>query len=278
MMPMFLQQSASNWITRSQFLVIGLLTTIVLAGCNPSQNPTPDPSEPSPMAQSPAAPSPVAQPPASPATPEAIAKISAIQNQPVWVKLLEQTQENAAEVGMALRINETIRTEGAALAEVEMLSGAGFRIGGNAKITLQPDQTLNLGAGEMITWVEPGKQVPAKIVTPAGVAGIRGTTVFVKIPEDPNEEVLFFSWEGQVAITLPDQLEEIILNTGEEVTIRPGDRDVAAIRRRVRRLRRRQFLQRWRDSRLSQNFKRPLPTKAQIEAEIENRPADTEPN
>ncbi|MGK7876953.1 MAG: FecR domain-containing protein [Xenococcaceae cyanobacterium] len=196
---------------------------------------------------------------------EAAANISEIQQQPVLVRQLNATEEITATEGMALQFSETIRTKGEALAQVDLKNGLAFRIGGDAVLTLQPDNRLNLSAGEMITWVEPGKQVPIEIVTPGAIAGIRGTTVFVKIPKDPNQEIEIFSWEGCVEVWLPNQPGEVIINAGERVKIRRGETDISRIRASVERLKPRQWLQRRRRSRLLNNFRRQMPTIEEID-------------
>ncbi|PSB26538.1 FecR domain-containing protein [Stenomitos frigidus] len=185
-----------------------------------------------------------------------IAKISEIRKLPVFVRLLSAPQEQPAEEGMGLQAGETIRTQGQALTQIDMNSGLAFRLAGNATLTLQPDNRLNLTAGNMITWVQPGKKVPTEIVTPVAVAGIRGTTVFVKIPQDPNDGVLFFAWEGSVAVRLPGQTEDILLKTADEVRIKPGDRDIGQIRRRVRRMSRAEWRQKRQTDPLLRSFKK----------------------
>ncbi len=191
--------------------------------------------------------------PPPPAIAGLVAKISEIQNLPVFVRLLEATQEQPAKEGMGLHVGDTIRTQGQALAQVDLVNGLAFRIGGDAVLTLKPDNRLNLTSGDMITWVQPGKKIPTEIVTPAAVAGIRGTTVFVQIPKDPNEGTLFFAWEGLVAVHLPGQKEE--------VRIKPGEHDIQQIRKRVRRLSRAEWRQKRQTDRLLHHFKKAkMPT------------------
>ncbi|MEM8602823.1 MAG: FecR family protein [Cyanobacteria bacterium P01_H01_bin.121] len=200
----------------------------------------------------------------------AIASVSEIEAEPVWVRP-QATEEVAAVVEMPLDSGDVIRTEGEALAEVEFANGLGFRIGGDAALEIQPSNVLALESGEMITWVEPGQKIPVTITTPGGVAaGIRGTTVFVRLPADPGGETLFFAWEGTVGLQVPDSTDEVILNQGEEVSIPQGERDLAVIRQRVRRLPLREWQQRRRQSRLLNRFQRPLPTLDIIDGSVEN--------
>ena len=216
----------------------------LLAACSPS---APDPA-------STAVISPTASPKAAVLKP--IATISEIQKLPVFVRLLNTTQEEPAKEGMGLQVGETIRTQGRALTQIDLDNGLAFRLAGDAVLKLQHGNRLNLTAGDMITWVQPGKKLPTEIITPTAVAGIRGTTVYVKIPKDPKEGVLFFAWEGAVAVRLTGQTEEVLLKTAEEVRIRPGDRDIRQIRQRVRRMSRAEWRQRRATDPILRSFKK----------------------
>jgi len=201
-----------------------------------------------------------------PASPEqTFATISEIQKQPVWVRQLNTKDEAPAQENMDLRVGETIRTQGNALAQVELKNGLSFRIGGNSVLTLQPDNRLNLKAGEMIAWVEPGKKVPVEIETPVAIAGIRGTTVYINIPEDPKREIEFFAWEGNVEVWFPNQPGKCQFKTGEQVKIEPGETDINLVRQQVQQLPRQKLLKRRRKSRLLNNFDKPLPTLQKID-------------
>jgi hypothetical protein len=226
---------------------LGLALASCLAGCT-----APPPAPPT------ASSSPI---PSQTVAAKATATIAEIQQQPVTVRQLNAQQEIAAKVGMALQAGETIRTQNKARAQIELENGLAFRIGGDAVLTLQPSNQLKLQSGEMITWVEPGQKVPTEIVTPTAIAGIRGTTVFVKIPpKNSTEGTLFFAWEGTVSVRLPNQKEEILLKTGEEVRIRPGERNIQKIRQRVYRLKPAEWRAKIRQDKLLRGFDRRLPT------------------
>lgn len=249
-------------------VAIALLAS-VLVGC-PTSEPTA--TESSPTLSSPASQT------ETPSSDQKAATLSEIQQQPVWVKPENAPKEVSGEEGMGLQVGETIRTEGDALAEVALNNGLAFRIGGDAVLTLQPNNQLNLNSGEMITWVQPGQTVPAEIVTPGGIAGIRGTTVYVNIPENPDEGILFFSWEGTVAVRLPNQTEEILLESGQEVRIPKGETKIAKIRAAVRQLPHKEWRERRLKSRLINKFDKRLPTLGKIE-EVEQKmppPGDRE--
>jgi hypothetical protein len=232
--------------------MISLTLAAFLIGCQDSQ-PKLTNSSPTPTVAAPSS------------TQEAPATISQIYKKPVWLKRLNTTTEIFANEGMGVFVGEQIRTVGEALAEIKLKNGLAFRIGGNSVLTMQPDNSLNLNKGEMITWVQPGKQVPAKVVTPGAIAGIRGTTIYINIPEAPNSPIEYFTWEGTMSLALPNQSEEILLKAGEIVKIQPGETDINQMRKRVRKLTDKEWETRRHKSRLINNFSQPLPTLDKID-------------
>ncbi len=174
--------------------------------------------------------------------------------------------------GRSPRTGGYLRTAHKALAEVSLPSGLAFRIGGEASLTLQADNQLRLNQGEMLTWVPPERGVPTQIITPVGTAGLRGTTLFVRIPPGADPEVEFFAWEGTITIRPAGASEDLILRSGEQLLLRRGDRDIPRLRQRIRRLPRRVIRQRRRQSPLLNDFPRPLPTLREIEATLESSP------
>ncbi|WP_017298592.1 FecR family protein [Nodosilinea nodulosa] len=206
----------------------------------------------------------------APAASPAIATIQAIVASPVSV-ILNRGEPEPAQVNQTMAYGDQIRTADQALAEVGLVNGAMFRIGGDATLTLQPSQ-LQLTSGQMITWVEGSLPEPVDIVTPVGIAGIRGTTVFVNIGDDPSAPTEIFSWEGRVAFRLVGSQEEVILNSGEQLFVSPGDRDIDQLRQRVQPLDRATALERLDNSPLINGFSRPLPTRSELEATVEELP------
>lgn len=202
-----------------------------------------------------------------PADQTGIATIQAIVANPVSVTR-GQGEPEPAQINQAMAYGDQIRTADQALAEVGLVTGAMFRIGGNAALTLQPNQ-LQLDAGQMITWVEGKLPEPVEIVTPVGIAGIRGTTVFVNIDDDPNAPVEIFSWEGEVAFRLADSENEVVLTSGEQLFIYPGERDIESLSQQVQPLDRAAAQKRLEESRLVNGFDRPLPTRPELEATVE---------
>lgn len=233
------------------------LLGLVLVGCRGTVAPRPpDPTPTTPTTEIPAdtAPSPAAM----------SALLRAIVAQPVWVRPA-QGEETAAQVGMALQYEDTIRTEAPALAEVS-LGEVVFRLGGNASLTLRPNQQLQMAAGQMLTWLEGQPPGPVTIQTPVGAAGIRGTTVFVNIDEDPQIPIEFFAWEGEVTFQPLGATDVVVIRDGEQLLVRPGEVDVAELQRRVRRFSPEEFRQRLEASPLINDFDQTLPTLPQIEA------------
>lgn len=197
----------------------------------------------------------------------AIATIQEIVADPVLVTLGQQAPTPAKQ-NQVMAFGDRIATADQALAEVGLINGAVFRIGGGAALTLQPDQLL-LESGSMITWVEGTPTGPLEIVTPVGIAGIRGTTVFVNIADEPTAPVEFFSWEGEVTVRLTDSGEEVILTSGEQLFISPAEDDIEALRQQVQPLDQAEALQRLEESELINGFSRPLPTRPAIEATVD---------
>ncbi len=260
-------------------MVLGLMVAMTLGACStpPQTNtttpetlesPPPTAAVPPPAATAPTA---AAPPESEPIAPTIAAEVAAVEAQPVSVKVANQDQETDASVGMQLAYGDTIRTAETGLAQIDLANGLAFRIGGEASLTLQPNQELQLDSGEMLVWVEPGQQVPTKIVTPVGVAGLRGTTLFVQISDNPEEGVVFFAWEGEIRLRFQGDTEDLILNSGEELQVRPGER-INSLRTKVRQLGRREMRQQRRQSRLLNEFRQPLPTLRQLERTIEDGP------
>jgi hypothetical protein len=209
---------------------------------------------------------------------QAIAKVSLIEDKPVFVTPQQnpQPKEIDAQVGMDLYVADIVRTEANGKTQVEFNNGVGFRIGGNAVLQIQPQNRLHLKSGKMITWVKPGLKVPTEISTDYATAAIRGTTAFVEIPKDINQGIRFFSWEGTVVVKLPNQPKEIVLLTGEEILVKPNDTKPPVVRRLE--------LKEWKDtaaqkSSLLRSFKTPLPTQAIIDKLVPGQASlDTTPS
>ncbi|MEO0535556.1 MAG: FecR family protein [Cyanobacteria bacterium P01_A01_bin.123] len=193
------------------------------------------------------------------------ATITQVQQPSIWVKSVSTQTELEAQVGTGLIFGDILRTEADALAEVALSSGLAFRLGGNASLVLQPDNRMELSSGQIIAWVEPGKQVPTEIVTPAGVAGLRGTTIFIEISDEPEPEVHILAWEGTITFTVPGESESLVLEGGQGLRLRAGETDLPALRNRIASLNRRQIRQQRQQSRLLNNFDRPIPTQPQID-------------
>jgi hypothetical protein len=224
-------------------LALSIAGSMAITGCEPADRPT-----------STAAPT------------EAIATIQSIVAQPVWVTL-GQDAPQPAQPAQEMAYGDRLRTEDQALAEVALINGAVFRIGGNATLTLRPNQ-LELEEGQMITWAEGALAAPVEIVTPAAIAGIRGTTVFVNIAPDPTVPIEFFAWEGEVAVRLVDGGEEVILTSGEQLFVTPGETDIEVLRQQVQPIDRTTAEQRLQESALINGFGSPLPTRPAIEATV----------
>ncbi|MEE3718792.1 FecR family protein [Tumidithrix elongata RA019] len=237
-----------------------LVVAIALLGCDTQPTATvPSP----PTASSTPTPTPTV------AKEEAIAKVSLIEENPVFVRTKQTPEQKstpskdeiAAKVGMGLHLADIVRTQGKARTQVDFNNGVAFRIGGDSVLEIQPQNRLHLTSGEMITWVQPGLKVPTEISTPLATASIQGTTAYVEIPKDINQGIRFFSWEGTVSVRLANQSQEIILLTGEEVIVKPN----STILPKVRRLGLKEWTERSKKSRFLRSFNAPLPTQSIID-------------
>lgn len=231
--------------------LLGSLVGLALVGCQGTAPPPGSASSPAPNVPGQEA-------------PEAIASIRDIVAQPVWLRP-SQGEETTAQVGASLQYEDTVRTEDQALAEIAVGTIV-FRLGGDASLTLRPNQTLQLSTGQMLTWLEGTPPDPVTIQTPVGAAGIRGTTVFVNIEEDPQAPVEIFAWEGEVTFQPTGATEVVVIRNGEQLLVPPGEVDVAALQQRVRRFGAAEFRQRLDTSSLINSFSQPLPTQTDIEA------------
>ena len=182
---------------------------------------------------------------------------------PVWVQ--SPQGEVDAQVGMAMAYGDTIRTKNPALVEVS-LGEVAFRLGGQAALTLSPNQTLQFTGGQMLTWLEGSPPGPVTITTPVGVAGIRGTTVFINIADDPQQPVEIFAWEGEVTFQPTGSTDVVVIRDGEQLLISPGAIDGANLQSQVRRFEPEEFRQRLAASPLIHGLNSPLPTLSTIEA------------
>jgi hypothetical protein len=232
---------------KSSLLVVFLV--IALIGCESQPASTP--------------PITVASSPSTATKEPAIAKVSLIEEKPVFVLSSKnpQSKEIDAKDGMGLYVADTIRTQGNGKTQVEFNNGIGFRIGGDAMLQIQPQNRLHLKSGKMITWVKPGLKVPTEISTDYATAAIRGTTAFVEIPKNIHQGIRFFAWEGTVVVKLPNQPQEIVLLTGEEIIVKPNSKTPPVVRR--------LSLKEWQEisqtSSLLRSFKTPLPTQTIID-------------
>jgi hypothetical protein len=192
---------------------------------------------------------------------DAIAKVTLVEENPVFMRLKQSKDEIAAKVGAGLNVADIIRTQAKGRTQVDFKNGVAFRIGGDSVLEIQPNNRLHLKSGEMITWVQPGLKVPTEISTSVATAAIRGTTAYVEIPKDINKGVRFFSWEGTVVVRLPNQTKEIILLTGEEIIVKPN----STIPPVVYRLNPKEWKTRAQHSRFLRSFRTPLPTQSIID-------------
>ncbi|MDX2271622.1 MAG: FecR domain-containing protein [Cyanobacteriota bacterium] len=144
------------------------------------------------------------------------AKVVDIPRAPVYWRQ-PPAAEIVAEVGTLVTEGGYLRTEKPGKAQLELSNGTAFRLGGDAILQVSPD--LQLNQGQIIAWTKPhgsGSPPSQSITTPVATAAIKGSTVFIEMSE---AEGRFFSWIGDVEISLPDGKGSLILKSGEEVVI-----------------------------------------------------------
>ncbi|NJK34171.1 MAG: FecR domain-containing protein [Oscillatoriales cyanobacterium SM2_2_1] len=189
--------------------------------------------------------------------PGTIAQINRIESPIVRIRPA-QGGDSPAAVGVELGLGDTILTRDRGRTEVLFRNGVGVRLGGNAQLVLQPQNRLNLRAGEMITWVMPGKSLPLSITTPLATAAIRGTTVYVEYL--PKGQIRFFAWEGRVSVIPTDGSPPLTLTTGEEVVLTPGQPTPP-----IRRMSVAEWQKHRQTARFLRSFPQPLPTQPLID-------------
>ncbi|PZU92872.1 MAG: hypothetical protein DCE90_17615 [Pseudanabaena sp.] len=151
---------------------------------------------------------------------EAIAEISEIRSYPVRVKYLNSSVARPATVGIPLKVDETISTDENSTAQVSLRNGAIVRIGGKSSLTLKPQNQVEFISGRLLTWAEGEKKATARILTNFGEVFSENGTVYIDIPVKAAEERLIIALDGKVNVLLKASSETLILNKGEEVTVK----------------------------------------------------------
>ncbi|MEI6029854.1 MAG: FecR family protein [Synechococcaceae cyanobacterium ELA739] len=125
--------------------------------------------------------------------------------------------EQVATVGQLLRPDTLLRTQKPGRLQVRLADGRSFRLGGDALLRIG-SRELDLQRGQIIAWVNPGRQGQGRlrIHTRVATASIEGTTVFI---EATPEQIKLFSWEGNVRVSTATG-QQVVLQSGEELLYR----------------------------------------------------------
>ncbi|MBD2175484.1 FecR domain-containing protein [Pseudanabaena sp. FACHB-1998] len=198
----------SGKISGRILLLLGLsLTALSLPSCTINQPPKPFSSEALPT--------------------EAIAEISEIRSYPVRVKYINSSSARPATVGVPLKVNESVSTEDQSTAQVTLRSGTIIRIGGNAKLTLKPQNQVEFASGRLVAWAASDRKAPAQIKTTFGEISSNDGTLYLEIPEKAAEDRRIMALDGTVTVLLKSTSEIVTIGKGEEIKIKADGKATA---------------------------------------------------
>ncbi|MFM7887907.1 MAG: hypothetical protein ACKPCM_14730, partial [Pseudanabaena sp.] len=81
---------------------------------------------------------------------EVIAEITEIRSYPVRIKYINSTTARPANVGVPLKVNESVSTDESSTAQITLKTGTIFRIGGAANLTLRPQNQVEIESGQLV--------------------------------------------------------------------------------------------------------------------------------
>jgi hypothetical protein len=167
-----------------------------------------------------------APPPTKPFSSEVVptdklAEISEVRDFSVTVRFLNSTEDRTASVGTNLKAGETVRTEGNSRAQLALNSGVIVRVGGDAALTINPKNQLNLDKGRLLTWVTQSQNLTAEIQTPFGSVSSSDGTFYIDIPKESSQARQILALNGTVTVKLLRSPDPINLKAGEELIVSP---------------------------------------------------------
>lgn len=167
-----------------------------------------------------------APPPSKPFSSEVVptdnlAEISEIRDFSVWVRFLNSSEDRTASVGTTLKAGETVRTEGTSRAQIVLNSGVIVRVAGDATLTINPKNQLNLNKGRLLAWVASSQNLTAEIQTPFGSVSSSDGTFYVDIPKESSKQRQILALNGTVTVKLSRSSDTLTLKAGEELTVMP---------------------------------------------------------
>jgi hypothetical protein len=161
---------------------------------------------------------------------EAIAEITEIPNRPVSIRFLNSKTDSIATIGRTIKLGETIRTEGNALAQITLKSGMIVRMEGDTILTIIDDRRFQLGRGKIVVWVPAQPNVTAKVMLTGAIASVKNATTYIDSTIDSSKAQQVVSLEGTTEVLLVDATKQILVKAGQNLIIsKNGNRDGANI-------------------------------------------------
>ncbi|NJK33864.1 MAG: hypothetical protein HC919_02355 [Oscillatoriales cyanobacterium SM2_2_1] len=153
---------------------------------------------------------------------EPLARITEIQQVPVWVRFLNSGRDRPVrEVGIALRAGETVRTEGASLAQITLKDGLVLRLGKDGVVVLQSNGTVQVTRGQVLAWMAPEPGTMGTLDASFGQLTAENATIYLELPRGERDNRLVRVLQGTVVVKLVRSPEPITVKAGELLTVLP---------------------------------------------------------
>jgi hypothetical protein len=161
---------------------------------------------------------------------EAIAEITEIPDRPVLIRFLNSKTDSIATIGRTIKLGESIRTEGNALAQITLKSGTIVRMEGDTILTINDDSRIQLGKGKIVVWVPARPNAAVKVMLTGAIASIKNATTYIDSTINSSKAQQVVSLEGTTEVLLVDTSKPILVQAGQNLAIdKDGNRDGANI-------------------------------------------------
>ncbi len=212
--------------SKRAFLLFAFTIGLALGACQPKAAETLAPQPPAnapqneepPAVQSP----PTAAPPAPTDDPALFATLSELAGQ-VGIKQAGASAFAPAQTGAKLQPNGQVQTGADGKARLDLSSGTIIRVAPSSLFTLVSNEHTEAGLWTKIT-MELGKVFvilnggKTEVQTPAGVAAVQGSYLYVEFGED-GETLILTCLEGNCSFTAPDG-KSVSFTDGQKVVVR----------------------------------------------------------
>ncbi|AFY72231.1 FecR family protein [Synechococcus sp. PCC 7502] len=108
---------------------------------------------------------------------EAIGEITEIADRPVSIRLVQTNQDIVANLGKVIKLEEPVRTQGDALAQITLKTGVVIRMQGDTLVTINADNKIDLAKGKILVWVP--ANTTAQIKVSGAIASVKNATVYI---------------------------------------------------------------------------------------------------